>query len=124
MTAPFPRLPRAFSVTLLGLLLAFNAVTAALHPAQPALGEIALTKLTTPAPVTAQFRETAAIAKASAGRTHRLDDGPGNDPALPAGSWAPTAPTISAARFGISPDAAAPADTPRAYRARAPPFAA
>lgn len=121
------RMPRALSVALLGLLLAFNAVSAALNPAQPGVGDVATAKaLTARAPLIASFREPVAVIKIAASRLgQRHDDGPGNDPALPPAHFffgEPTARTSTLRAFTLDGDR--PSGGAEAYRARAPPFAA
>lgn len=113
------------SAALLGLLLVFNAVSAALNPALVPVNEAGVSKLTAHAPIAAQFREPAAVAKASANRTTvRHDDGVGGDPALPAAAWSIGTPIPGEATTAPVSDASSPRATPGAYRARAPPFAA
>lgn len=126
MTASSPnRLPRAFAAVLLGLLLAFNAVTAALHPALPGTGGTEITKLTARAPIGAQFREPAAVTKLAAGRsTARHDDHDAGDAGLPPMQVALRAPATYRVAHARADPIGAPGGAARAYRARAPPFAA
>lgn len=125
LLARFFRLPRAMSIALLGLLLAFNAVTAALHPALPGAGEAGVSKLTAREPLAAQLREPTATVKLTASRaTARDDHHGGGDPALPPATIAgitPVTPRIAHIGAVVS---AASGLAPIPYRARAPPFAA
>lgn len=120
---PVRRSPWTLWATLLAMLLALQASAGAIRP--PALGEsgAAAAKLTLPAPLAAQLRESGQVLKAAAQRLNAAKPHDDHDAAPPLPAHA---------GFAASAAAGPPAyrfrdDTPRgtagtgAYRARAPP---
>lgn len=133
MTAPAAspqtsrRAPWALWTTLLAMLLAIQVSAGAIRPTALVESGALAAKLTLPAPLAAQFRDTGHALKAAGQRLNAarpgdiLDDTP---PPLPASGAALPAPTLADgprhAVLSAAPHGAAPSG---ANRARAPPLA-
>lgn len=134
MTAPAAsiqtnrRAPWALWTALLAILLAVQASAGAIRPAAVIETGAVAAKLTLPAPLAAQFRDTGHALKAAGQRLNAAkpgDDQDGTSPPLPSGILALVAPATGAELRPVSgPFAARSGITATAYRARAPPRAA
>lgn len=133
MTAPAAspnaarRAPWALWTTLLAMLLALQVSAGAIRPAALIETGTVAAKLTLPAPLAAQFRDTGPALKAAAQRLNAAkpqDGSDGGTPPLPALGAALPAPGLSASRPHLSLISAAYAAVlSGANRARAPPLA-
>lgn len=134
MTAPMAsqqtsrRAPWAFWTALLAMLLALQASTGAIRPAALVESGAIAAKLTLPAPLAAQFRDTGHALKAAGQRLNaaKPQDGPdGAAPPLPSRTFGAFAPaTASDLLHAASANAPRGDVSSRTYRARAPPLAA
>ena len=120
------RAPWALWTTLLAMLLAIQVSAGAIRPAALLDSGAAAAKLTLPAPLAAQFRDTAHTLKAAGQRlsTAKPQDGQdGSTPPIPAFSLAVAAPALAAdpldTPLSAGPHGAGPSG---ANRARAPPL--
>ncbi|WP_447724100.1 hypothetical protein [Sphingomonas koreensis] len=122
------RAPWALWTTLLAMLLAVQASAGAIRPAALIESGAVAAKLTLPAPLAAQFRETGHALKAagqrlSAARPHDGQDG--GAPPLPSHSLAVAAPAAQDDLRYFTPAVASRGDSVAGpYRARAPPLRA
>lgn len=120
------RAPWALWTALLAMLLALQASTGAIRPAAVIESGVVAAKLTLPAPLAAQFRDTGPALKAATQRlsTARPNDGhDGAPPPIPSHSLALAAPATESDLRHVVGAIASYGDTgPRAYRARAPPL--
>lgn len=133
MTAPATspqtshRAPWVLWTTLLAMLLAVQVSVGAIRPAALIESGAAAAKLTLPAPLAAQFRDTAHTLKAAGQRLSAAkpqDGQDGSTPPIPAFSLAVAAPALAAdplhTPLSAAPHGAGPSG---ANRARAPPLA-
>jgi len=123
------RAPWALWTTLLAMLLALQVSAGAIRPTAPIESGAVAAKLTLPAPLIAQFRDTAHALKAAGQRLNAAkphDDRDGaTPPLLPSRTFAAAAPAVeSDLRYFSRVDAHRDGTAASAYRARAPPLAA
>jgi len=122
------RAPWAFWTALLAMLLAVQASAGAIRPATLAESGAVAAKLTLPAPLAAQFRDTGHALKAAGQRFNAAkphDDRNGAAPPLPSHALAIAPPTArSEAHHAASGVAPSGVGTVGLYRARAPPHRA
>lgn len=122
------RAPWALWTTLLAMLLALQVSVGAIRPATLAEAGAVAAKLTLPAPLAAQFRDTGHALKATGHRLNILkshDNHDGGAPPLPSHALAFVSPVAVGDLRHVYDVSARRGDAPAsAYRARAPPLLA